>query len=154
MRHLFFCILCMLGLQMHAQSYSAICVTLMNGTTQEVELDDKLTVEIKDGYLVIESPKVTVEYPRAEVRKFTYIQADPDKIDETPEDHKLSVIAKGNRILFYGLPKDADIFICDTGGRVVLQRRVSTEYAADLSQYSKGVYLVKVGDKVTKVYIK
>lgn len=144
----------MLGLQMHAQSYRAICVTLMNGTTQEVELDDKLTVEIKDGYLVIESSKVTVEYPRSDVRKFTYIQADPDKIDETSEDHKLTVIAKGNRILFYGLPKDADIFIVDTGGRVVLQRRVSTEYVADLSQYSKGVYLVKVGDKVTKVYIK
>ncbi len=144
----------MLGLQMHAQSYRAICITLMNGTTQEVELDDKLTVEMKDGYLVIESSKVTVEYPRSDVRKFTYIQADPDKIDETSEDHKLTVIAKGNRILFYGLPKDADIFIVDTGGRVVLQRRVSTEYVADLSQYSKGVYLVKVGDKVTKVYIK
>ncbi len=144
----------MLGLQMHAQSYRAICITLMNGTTQEVELDETLKVEMKDGYLVIESSKVTVEYPRSDVRKFTYIQADPDKIDETSEDHKLTVIAKGNRILFYGLPKDADIFIVDTGGRVVLQRRVSTEYVADLSQYSKGVYLVKVGDKVTKVYIK
>lgn len=50
------------------------------------------------------------------------------------------------------LPQNADVYVFDFLGRMILTRKLQTgDNTIDISSYAKGVYFVKVGNQVTKV---
>lgn len=122
---------------------SALLITMKNGNTAGYVLSDKPTVTFGDGTLIVKAKEVSTEYQRADISKFSFVDAgEISGIQALPQgstvfDYRNGILrAEGSTIQVYTL----DGKLVNSGSNTI-----------SLTEQPAGVYVVKMGKQVIKV---
>ncbi len=121
---------------------SALLITFHDGTTASYVLSEKPRVTFGDGTLQIATSDASTEYARADVSRFTFIDATEAGISQPTAD-RIAFEYRDNTVRVSGAPIEvyaADGTLVDKGFNTL-----------SLANHSPGVYLVKVNRQVIKV---
>ena len=135
-------------------STSAMAQTLVlhhpGGTTTDVELYTQPRIEFQGDKVLITSPVLNMEYPKAEVLRFTYkgstltnIKASKTEADVSRDD---------DRLVFHHINAQDQVAVYTLNGIRVPVRltRSGSDATLPLSQIPKGVYLLSVNGRTSK----
>ena len=143
-------VVCMLTL-MGVGSMSAQTLVLhhANGTTTDVELYTMPQVRFQDDKVHITSTVLDMEYPKADVLRFTY-KGGSLGINETKA--KANVSQENGQLVFHGIQSSDQVAVYTAKGlRVPVRLQRGSSYATlPLSAIPSGVYLLTVNGRTSK----
>ena len=141
-----------LPIGMLADSQNTLVVKLKNGAETTFILKDKPNVTFEGTNLKVASDKETVTFALSDVLRFTYVKKDASGIDEAVADP--TKVSFENDVLVISLLKQgASVNIYSLDGKLLRQLKAthSGTYRLNLSELSKGLYLVKADNVTYKI---
>ena len=141
-----------LPIGMLADSLNTLVVVLKNGSETAFFLKDKPNVTFEGTNLKVASDKQTVTFALSDVLRFMYVKKDPTGIDETVVD-PTEVCYDGGVLVISQLKQGAFVDIYSLDGKLLRQLKASHSgtYRLNLSELSKGLYLVKADNVTYKI---
>lgn len=141
-----------LPIGMLADSLNTLVVVLKNGSETAFFLKDKPNVTFEGTNLKVASDKETVTFALSDVLRFTYVKKDPTGIDETVVD-PTKVSYEDGVLVISLLKQGAVVDIYSLDGKLLRQLKASHSgtYRLNLSELSKGLYLVKADNVTYKI---
>lgn len=139
---------CMLLLPMlcHSQNPTALVVWHKDGSCTEMAFKDKPSVKFGGEKVVLESEGTSVEFDRSELLRITYGQ-EGAKV-ASPEKETLITVSHGELVLRHVATTTPISVYGITGQSVSVKVRRQTDNVwISLADLSKGVYVIKVGDR-------
>lgn len=121
---------------------SALLVTLSDGSTAGYLLSEKPTVTFGENTLLIKSSEASTEYNRADVKRFTFVDADVLGIDPLSKGSTVFEY-KNNTVRMEGAP----IFIYRVNGELI-KKGIGT---VSIEDQPSGVYIIKMNSQSIKV---
>ena len=145
-RHFLFLALLLAALSLRAQT---LVLHHADGTTTDVELYTQPRIQFQNDRVVITSSVLDMEYPKADVLRFTYrgstlaVSAPRAEADYSRE---------GERLVFHGIKAQDCVAVYRTDGIRVPVRLtlIGSDAVLPLSQISQGVYLLSVNGRTAK----
>ena len=141
-----------LPIGMLADSLNTLVVVLKNGSETAFFLKDKPNVTFEGTNLKVASDKQTVTFALSDVLRFMYVKKDPTGIDETVVD-PTEVSYEDGVLVISQLKQGAFVDIYSLDGKLLRQLKASHSgtYRLNLSELSKGLYLVKADNVTYKI---
>ena len=142
---------CILFLSNISQSCLAQTIVLhhTNGTTTDVELSTKPIVQFQNDMVQITSPIIRIEYPLADILRFTYKGIDAG-ISTPKNDIRYS--QEGDLLILHNLKPTDKMAVYDLNGVFVpaIIQRSGNDATLYLSSLPVGVYILNVNGKTAK----
>ena len=133
----------------------ALIVELNNGQTACFFLQEKPVLTMADAQLNIATATVQTCYPRTDVKRFFFVDGDPEGIETARPDRVLFSQTDADHMEISGLLGKERITLYDTAGHQLSTVSASGDKAViSLSGHKKGVYLIKVGNSQTIKFLK
>ena len=141
-----------LPIGMLADSLNTLVVVLKNGSETAFFLKDKPNVTFEGTNLKVASDKQTVTFALSDVLRFMYVKKDSTGIDETVVD-PTKVSYEDGVLVISQLKQGAFVDIYSLDGKLLRQLKASHSgtYRLNLSELSKGLYLVKADNVTYKI---
>lgn len=134
----------LMGQTVLTEGRNALVVHLKDGTSTTFLLDDQPRATFSDGALKVVSSSLSMEYPRAEVLRFTYGHADAEGVAMHPAD-SFSGVMDGNLFCLSGLKGGADVRLFSADGRLLCEVSAGRDgkVSIPLDAYPSGVYVLQ-----------
>lgn len=115
------------------------------------DLDVRPKLTDSADMLILSTNETTVEYPKADVAKFT-LQSRQSKLEHNAIENN-PIQQMGERILLNGCQVGTLVRICDINGRVLFLESVDNTGAMEISlaEYPKGLYIISVNKFTYKI---
>lgn len=138
--------------------FNTLCINRVDGVTEHLQLDAEMTVTMTgDGVIRMAHPRITVEYPSAEVSHFTFDDAENPVLYDGDYEASIETPAIDERKI---LISDNEIRVSGTDGITVYDLRgveIARIQAADgtatlrIGDFSSGVYILRTGTTSVKI---
>lgn len=110
-----------------------------------------------DSNYIIKTASMQIEYPVADIDRFTLLDTAIPKVDEsssvsvTPSFDKLKYT--GNAFYFSSLEPNSIVYVYGVNGRMIMCSQTSSDGVAvvDISELPKGAYIVKTNNIIHKI---
>lgn len=141
---------CLLTLLCVSSAKSQTLVLLhANGTTTDVQLHTQMQVKLQNDKVIISSSMLNLEYPKADVLRFTYKGS---STYVTEPSAKAEMSQQGDQLVFHGVNTNDKVSVYTTNG---IRVPVSVKYQANtatlpLSAIPSGDYLLNVNGQISK----
>lgn len=140
----------LLTLSMSAIAFSGIEVTLTDGSSMVISMDERPVVTFSGSKLVIKTDVSTTEFERSKVKTFNYLSS--SSIEEiNVGDCKVN--NTGESLQFSNLPAGSEITVHDVSGKLVKSTVAEGSYRINITDLSSGVYVVSVNGVSTKISV-
>lgn len=147
----FFAFMLSLPLVMSADGFGRIRVTMTDGSSTVISMDERPVVKFIGDKLVVKTDVTTTEFDRSKVKTFNYLA--PSSIDEITDGNSV-VSNTGDSLLFDNLPADSEITVHDVSGKLFKSATATGRYKINIADLSAGVYVVSVNGISTKIAVK
>lgn len=136
----------LMGQAVQAEERNALVVHLKDGTSTTFLLDDEPRATFSDGVLKVVSSSLSMDFPREEVLRFTYVYSDAKGTSMLPAEN-VKIILEDNQLRILGLDSDTEVFLFSLEGQLLSEIRVGAidgkvEFPFDA--YSSGFYIIKI----------
>ena len=130
-----------------------LVVWLKSGEKVVYELADAPVTTFSGSQLIIRSNKVSAQYERKSVLRYTYEDVVPSGIDLQPGERRVQINHDGDELTFRGLPVGAAATVYSVNGMLVSQAKATDGQPLTISlrHLPNGVYIVKAGTETIKV---
>lgn len=133
-----------------AMAFSGIEVTMSDGSSMVISMDERPVVTFSGSKLVIKTETSTTELERSKVKTFNYLSS--SSIEENNVgDSKVN--NTGDALLFSNLPAGSEIKVHSVDGKLVKSAAAEGSYRINISDLSAGVYVVSVNGVSTKISV-
>ncbi len=140
----------LLTLSMSAIAFSGIEVTLTDGSSMVISMDERSVVTFSGSKLVIKTDVSTTEFERSKVKTFNYLSS--SSIEEiNVGDCKVN--NTGDALQFSNLPAGSEITVHDVSGKLVKSAVAEGSYRINITDLSSGMYVVSVNGVSTKISV-
>jgi hypothetical protein len=135
--------------------------TAQNGPQLKVWKKDKSTVlfalaekpvtTFSDNKLVIKTSNATVEYPLADVLRYTYIGVETG-IENIESDNSVVVRQEPDKLQLTNLKSDTEVYLYNASGRLLdIQKSDGKTVTISIASRPQGMYIVKCGNETIKL---
>lgn len=140
------------GITAQATEYAGILVTMIDGTSTTIRIDEKPIVTISNNKLIIKTTEATAEFDRAKVARFNFLDEESG-IDGVQANESAFVKQEGDLFIFNNLPADSEIKIYNLEGVLMKNETATGDYALSTADLISGVYIVSVNGVSTKIAV-
>ncbi|MBP5258090.1 MAG: T9SS type A sorting domain-containing protein [Prevotella sp.] len=138
-----------------AMASNELVIHLTSGITQRfVLLNEEPVITFSGSDVIIKTSNTEVTYSMKEIEYFNY----EDRIDTAISGVETDGVnngmsLNGDMIVFSGLPAGSKIYIYGAGGQLMTTETVGDDGCANvsLSDFQRGIYLVKAANISTKI---
>jgi hypothetical protein len=130
-----------------------LVVWLKSGEKVVYELAEAPVTTFSGSQLIIRTNKVSAQYERNKVQRYTYEDVVYLGIDLQPGERRVQVNQEGDEITFRGLPAGTTASVYSLDGLLVGQVKATDSQPLTISLQNRpnGVYIVKAGTETIKV---
>jgi len=130
-----------------------LVVWLKSGEKVVYELADAPVTTFSGSQLIIRTNKISAQYERSKVQRYTYEDVVYLGIDLQPGERRVQVNQEGDEVTFRGLPVGTTASIYSLDGLLVGQVKATDSQPLTISLQNRpdGVYIVKAGTETIKV---
>ena len=148
-RYLHFAMLMIFSLTAIAEEYSFVVWT-KSGEQINFPLSKKPKLTHNDNNFIVTTPTTTVEYPKADINKFTLLI--PDGVDNI-ENSNANLFQQNNSLILSGFKLGSIVKIFNINGQLLIAETINNEdtYIIDLSPLNKGIYIVSTESITYKI---
>jgi len=135
---------------MRAADYGYLVVELQDGSKQSLPTSG-LTMVFADGTLTASAQGETATFTQTLLSKMYFSDEDLSGIGETDSD-QLTTIRVHDRMVQVAAPAGAHVVIANVGGMLIDRYTANGEPVN--TPLRKGIFIIKVNDKSTKIHVK
>lgn len=130
----------------------ALVVEMTDGSTVTFKLEEQPKLTFSGTNLVIESAVLETSYPLSDLKRYTFKFVEASGID-TVEGNGTGVKQADGSITIDGITPGTAITVYSTSGTAVATAKAGGTGSATISTspLPSGVYIIKYGDKTTKI---
>lgn len=130
-------------LSAHADGFRSVLVTLQDGSETQINLNDKMTTQFDDTFVIFSDGNALVKVLRTQFYRMTF--STELGIDHLTADGKADGFSFNGRALsFKGLKAGTNVEVFATDGRLISSTAAEGTYTLRLDGVPAGVYAVKV----------
>lgn len=121
-------------------------------STVLIALAEKPVTTFSDNKLVIKTSSATVEYPLADIQRYTYEGVETG-IESIDSDNSVLVKQEKNKLLLANLKAGAEVRLYNSSGSLlqIVKSNGTDPVVISLSSRPQGVYIVKSGNETIKL---
>lgn len=134
------------------EAANTLVVQLLSGETNTFLLDEQPKLTFDDTDLVITTSKYETRYALTEVGRYSF-QYDPTNVNEQEYTSRQTIRQKGNIVIVKGLKANHTVDVFTPVGIKVatLQPNEQGSVTLSLDGFTEGIYVVKYGERTTKI---
>lgn len=134
-----------------AQGYDFVVWT-KSGEQISFPLSEKPKVTHNGANFIVSSDATLIEYPTADLKKFTLVAQDPGSVDAV-EVSEVNLVQRDNTLILSGFRLNSVVNIYSDNGQLLLSKTINDSYpvTVDLSSLSKGIYIVSTESITCKI---
>lgn len=135
-----------------AQNGPQLKVWKKDGSTVLYALSEQPVTTFSDNKLVIKTSNTTVEYPLAEVQRYTYEGVETG-IESIDSDNGVLVKQEKNKLSLANLKAGAEVRLYNASGRLldILKSNGTDAVTISIASRPQGMYIVKCGNETIKL---
>ena len=135
-----------------AQNGPQLKVWKKDGSTVLYALSEQPVTTFSDNKLVIKTSNTTVEYPLAEVQRYTYEGVETG-IESIDSDNGVLVKQEKNKLSLANLKAGAEVRLYSSSGSLlqIVKSNGTEPVVISLASRPQGVYIVKSGNETIKL---
>jgi len=130
-----------------------LVVWLKSGEKVVYELAEAPITVFSGSMLIIRTNKVSAQYERKSVQRYTYEEVTPSGINLQPGERRVQINQENDVISFRGLPVGTTASVYSLSGMLIDQVKATDSHPLTISLQNRpnGVYIVKAGTETIKV---
>ena len=148
-RHIILVLLMTFSLTAIAEEYNFVVWT-KSGEQINYPISEKSKLTHNDDNFIVTTSTTTVEYPKADIKKFTLLI--PDGVDNI-ENSNTNLFQQDNSLILSGFRNGSVVKIFNINGQLLTTEIINNEdaYIIDLSTLDKGIYIVSTESITYKI---
>lgn len=147
-KSLWLALMLVLAVNAGAVSYKSVLVTLLDGSTSQINLSEDLKTTFDEENIIFSDGTFTVELEKAQVNKFEF--SETTGIDQA-QIAGATQILKSGILTLNGMPDNSKVSIFTTSGKCVYETSFSQSCSIDLNALPAAIYVVKVNNVSLKI---